>query len=53
MKEYFAREFGADPVFMQDIGMEIKGMEISEYMTKESIAQQGGYGTGNQRSAAR
>jgi aldehyde:ferredoxin oxidoreductase len=44
MKEYFAREFGADPVFMQDIGMEIKGMEISEYMTKESIAQQGGYG---------
>jgi len=24
--------------------MEIKGMEISEYMTKESIAQQGGFG---------
>jgi aldehyde:ferredoxin oxidoreductase len=44
MKEYFAREFGGDPVFMHDIGMEIKGMEISEYMTKESIAQQGGYG---------
>ena len=44
MKEYFAREFGADPVFMNDIGMEIKGMEISEYMTKESLAQQGGYG---------
>jgi aldehyde:ferredoxin oxidoreductase len=44
MKEYFAREFGADPIFMHDIGMEIKGMEISEYMTKESIAQQGGYG---------
>jgi aldehyde:ferredoxin oxidoreductase len=44
MKEYFAREFGADPVFMHDIGMEIKGMEISEYMTKESLAQQGGYG---------
>jgi len=44
MKAYFAREFGADPVFMQDIGMEIKGMEISEYLTKESIAQQGGYG---------
>jgi len=44
MKAYFAREFGADPIFMHDIGMEIKGMEISEYMTKESIAQQGGYG---------
>jgi aldehyde:ferredoxin oxidoreductase len=44
MKEYFAREFGADPVFMHDIGMEIKGMEISEYLTKESLAQQGGFG---------
>ncbi len=44
MKEYFAREFEADPVFMQDIGMEIKGMEVSEYLTKESLAQQGGYG---------
>lgn len=44
MKEYFAREFEADYDFLQDIGMEVKGMEISEYMTKESIAQQGGYG---------
>ena len=24
--------------------MEIKGMEISEYLTKESLAQQGGFG---------
>jgi len=30
--------------FLHDIGMEIKGMEISEYMTKESLAQQGGFG---------
>ena len=44
MKEYFAGEFGADPEFLHDIGMEIKGMEISEYGTKESLAQQGGYG---------
>jgi len=44
MKEYFEREFGADHMFLHDIGMEIKGMEISEYLTKESIAQQGGYG---------
>jgi aldehyde:ferredoxin oxidoreductase len=29
---------------MQDIGMEAKGLEFSEYMTKESLAQQGGYG---------
>jgi hypothetical protein len=32
--------------------MEIKGMEISEYLTKESLAQQGGYGHGDQRPAA-
>ena len=44
MKELFAREYGADPRFVHDIGMEVKGMEVSEYLTKESIAQQGGYG---------
>ena len=44
MKKYFADNFGADAAFLQDIGMEIKGMEISEYGTKESIAQQGGFG---------
>jgi len=44
MKEFFASEYGADPDFLHDIGMEIKGMEISEYGTKESIAQQGGFG---------
>jgi len=44
MKEYFVDEFGADTAFVHDIGMEIKGMEISEYGTKESLAQQGGFG---------
>ncbi|NOX60797.1 MAG: aldehyde:ferredoxin oxidoreductase [Chloroflexi bacterium] len=44
MKKYFAEEYGADPAFLHDIGMEVKGMEISEYVTKESLAQQGGYG---------
>jgi len=44
MKKYFAEEFGGDPAFLNDIGMEVKGMEISEYGTKESIAQQGGFG---------
>lgn len=44
MKHYFNEKFGGDPDFLQDIGMEIKGMEVSEYLTKESIAQQGGYG---------
>jgi len=44
MKKMFAEEYGADPAFLYDIGMEVKGMEISEYITKESIAQQGGFG---------
>jgi aldehyde:ferredoxin oxidoreductase len=44
MKSYFAEEFSGDPGFLHDIAMEVKGMEISEYITKESIAQQGGYG---------
>ncbi len=43
MKAYFAEHFGADEAFLQDIGMEVKGLEISEYMTKESLTQQGGY----------
>jgi aldehyde:ferredoxin oxidoreductase len=29
---------------LADIGMECKGMEFSVYITKESLAQQGGYG---------
>jgi len=44
MKGIFSREFGADRAVMEDIGMEAKGLEFSEYMTKESLAQQGGYG---------
>jgi aldehyde:ferredoxin oxidoreductase len=44
MKEIFAKKFGVDPKIMQDIGMEAKGLEFSEYITKESLAQQGGYG---------
>jgi aldehyde:ferredoxin oxidoreductase len=44
MKRYFADNFNADPKELQDIGMESKGLEFSEYITKESLAQQGGYG---------
>jgi len=47
MKRIFAEEYGADPQFLQDIGMEAKGLEYSEYVTKESLAQQGGYGLTN------
>jgi aldehyde:ferredoxin oxidoreductase len=43
MKTYFAKHFGGDAGFLHDIAMENKGMEFSEYVTKESLAQQGGY----------
>ena len=43
MKQYFAQEYGIDAHYLQDIGMEVKGLEFSEYVTKESLAQQGGY----------
>jgi aldehyde:ferredoxin oxidoreductase len=44
MKAIFAEKFGADAALMQDVGMEAKGLEFSEYISKESLAQQGGYG---------
>ncbi|MBN1150579.1 aldehyde:ferredoxin oxidoreductase [candidate division WOR-3 bacterium] len=47
MKEYFEKEFGGDRKLMDDIGMEAKGLEYSEYVTKESLAMQGGYGLAN------
>ena len=47
MKDYFVKEFGANSEILQDIGMEHKGLEFSEYVTKESLAQQGGYGLTN------
>lgn len=43
MKKLFAEKYDADPSFLQDIGMEAKGLEYSQYMSKESLAQQGGY----------
>lgn len=47
MKRIFAEQYGADPETLEDIGMEAKGMEFSEYVTKETLAQQGGYGLAN------
>jgi aldehyde:ferredoxin oxidoreductase len=47
MKKLFVEKFGADAAFLQDIGMEQKGLEYSEYQSKESLAQQGGYGLTN------
>jgi aldehyde:ferredoxin oxidoreductase len=47
MKEKFIKEYGADPKFLNDIGMENKGLEYSQYVSKESLAQQGGYAMTN------
>jgi aldehyde:ferredoxin oxidoreductase len=47
MKQFFVDNYGADPSFLNDIGMEAKGLEFSEYVSKESLAQQGGYGLTN------
>ncbi|MGI6065330.1 MAG: aldehyde ferredoxin oxidoreductase family protein [Bacillota bacterium] len=47
MKKIFVEQYGADPAFLEDIGMEQKGLEYSEYLMKESLAQQGGYGLCN------
>ena len=47
MRSLFAENYGADPDLLRDIGMEVKGMEISEYLSKESLAQQGGYALTN------
>ena len=43
LAEYFTREYGADARFMKDIALHGKGLEQSEYVGKESLAQQGGY----------
>lgn len=47
MKALFAEKGWGDPKFMQDIGMENKGLEYSQYISKESLAQQGGYAMTN------
>jgi len=47
MKDHFVKAYGANRAFLDDIGMECKGLEYSEYVTKESLAMQGGYGLAN------
>ena len=47
LKRLFAEKYGADPQFLRDIGMENKGLEYSQYISKESLAQQGGYAMTN------
>lgn len=47
MKKIFVEKGWGDPDFLQDIGMENKGLEYSEYVSKESLAQQGGFAMTN------
>ncbi len=47
MKKFFALKYDANAQFLQDIGMENKGLEYSQYVSKESLAQQGGYAMTN------
>jgi aldehyde:ferredoxin oxidoreductase len=47
MKKHFAEKGWGDANFLQDIGMENKGLEYSEYISKESLAQQGGFAMTN------
>ena len=47
MKKKFADEYGADSHFLNDIAMENKGLEYAQYVSKESLAQQGGFAMTN------
>lgn len=47
MKELFVRNGWGNESFLRDIGMENKGLEYSQYMPKESLAQQGGFALTN------
>ncbi len=47
MKELFISNNWGDPKLLFDIAMENKGLEYSQYMSKESLAQQGGYAMTN------
>jgi len=47
LKKVFVERFSADPKLLEDIGMENKGLEYSEYLHKESLAQQGGFALTN------
>jgi aldehyde:ferredoxin oxidoreductase len=47
MKQLFAENGWGDADFLNDIGMENKGLEYSQYVSKESLAQQGGYAMTN------
>jgi aldehyde:ferredoxin oxidoreductase len=47
MKELFIANGWGESGFLTDIAMENKGLEYSQYLSKESLAQQGGYALTN------
>ncbi len=47
LKQYLIDECGADKAFLDDIAMINKNLEYSEYVSKESLAQQGGFAMTN------
>ena len=47
LKKHLIEEHGADAKFLNDIGMVNKNLEYSEYVSKESLAQQGGFALTN------
>ncbi|HID26131.1 MAG TPA: aldehyde:ferredoxin oxidoreductase, partial [Thermoplasmata archaeon] len=44
VKDWLKKKGWGDSYIIEETGMESKGLEFSEYVTKESLAQQGGYG---------
>jgi aldehyde:ferredoxin oxidoreductase len=44
VKDWLIKNKWGDSQLINDCGMESKGLEYSEYVTKESLAMQGGYG---------
>ena len=44
VKDWIIENGWGDKQLVEDAGMESKGLEFSEYVTKESLAMQGGYG---------
>ncbi len=47
IKDWLVEKHGADRAFLDDIGMVNKNLEYSQYVSKESLAQQGGYAMTN------
>ncbi|MFA6400815.1 MAG: aldehyde ferredoxin oxidoreductase C-terminal domain-containing protein [Salinivirgaceae bacterium] len=47
MKKLFVEKGWGDKAFLDDIGMVNKNLEYSEYVSKESLAQQGGFAMTN------